>query len=145
MNRAADTPATPAATAETAPQTAPATASATAGANPSQDAPAAAAAEDASDGPAGDGPGEPLPYEPAFVPTKASRLAFLATGKPAPRDLALTEAPDERPADARRPCQMTAMTPAAMSLDDAIAAERARNFGRACWPTPPAAPRPNRR
>ncbi|MEC8551044.1 MAG: cell division protein FtsZ, partial [Pseudomonadota bacterium] len=35
-------------------------------------------------------PEEDLPYVPAFVPTKASRLAFLATGKPAPRDLALT-------------------------------------------------------
>ena len=62
---------------------------------------------------------EDLPYVPAFVPTKASRLAFLATGKPAPRDLALTGSLDEQLADADDGADQ-------MSIDEAIAAEQAR-------------------
>ena len=63
---------------------------------------------------------EDLPYVPAFVPTKASRLAFLATGKPAPRDLALTGSLDEQLADADDGADQ-------MSIDEAIAAEQARS------------------
>ena len=74
-------------------------------------------------------PEEDLPYVPAFVPTKASRLAFLATGKPAPR------AGADRIArrDAGRPG--TSLSDDGddasdqMSIDEAIAAERARSFG----------------
>ena len=63
---------------------------------------------------------EDLPYVPAFVPTKASRLAFLATGKPAPRDLALTGSLEEQLADADDGADQ-------MSIDEAIAAEQARS------------------
>ena len=73
---------------------------------------------------------EELPYVPAFVPTKASRLAFLATGKPAPRDLALTGSLDAQPA---APAPSSGNDGDAdvgqMSIDEAIAAERARSFG----------------
>ena len=73
---------------------------------------------------------EDLPYVPAFVPTKASRLAFLATGKPAPRDLALTGSLDETRADPA-PSLSDDRDDASdqMSIDEAIAAERARSFG----------------
>ena len=75
-------------------------------------------------------PEEDLPYVPAFVPTKASRLAFLATGKPAPRDLALTGSLDETRADPA-PSLSDDRDDASdqMSIDEAIAAERARSFG----------------
>ena len=75
-------------------------------------------------------PEEDLPYVPAFVPTKASRLAFLATGKPAPRDLALTGSLDETQADPA-PSLSDDGDDASdqMSIDEAIAAERARSFG----------------
>ena len=73
---------------------------------------------------------EDLPYVPAFVPTKASRLAFLATGKPAPRDLALTGSLDETRADPAPSLSDDGDdAPDQMSIDEAIAAERARSFG----------------
>ena len=79
---------------------------------------------------AGEGSGQDLPYEPAFVPTKASRLAFLATGRPAPRDLALTGSLDQQQADpAPSPSDDGDDATGQMSIDEAIAAERARNFG----------------
>ena len=75
-------------------------------------------------------PEEDLPYVPAFVPTKASRLAFLATGKPAPRDLALTGSLDETQADPAPSLSDDGDdAPDQMSIDEAIAAERARSFG----------------
>ena len=75
-------------------------------------------------------PEEDLPYVPAFVPTKASRLAFLATGKPAPRDLALTGSLDETRADPAPSLSDDGDdAPDQMSIDEAIAAERARSFG----------------
>ncbi|MEC8244961.1 MAG: cell division protein FtsZ [Pseudomonadota bacterium] len=75
-------------------------------------------------------PEEDLPYVPAFVPTKASRLAFLATGKPAPRDLALTGSLDDQQADPA-PSLSDDRDDASdqMSIDEAIAAARARSFG----------------
>ena len=75
-------------------------------------------------------PEEDLPYVPAFVPTKASRLAFLATGKPAPRNLALTGSLDETRADPAPSLSDDGDdAPDQMSIDEAIAAERARSFG----------------
>ena len=60
------------------------------------------------------------PYVPAFVPTKASRLAFLATGRPAPRELPLPRRDDQVETD---------QEDGQMSLEEAIASERATAFG----------------
>ncbi|MGC6452883.1 MAG: cell division protein FtsZ [Candidatus Puniceispirillaceae bacterium] len=60
------------------------------------------------------------PYVPAFVPTKASRLAFLATGRPAPRELPLPRRNDQVETDQEN---------GQMSLEEAIASERATAFG----------------
>ena len=76
----------------------------------------------------GDGD-EELPYVPAFVPTKASRLGFLSTGRPAPRELALTGSLDEQPVEPASTSPADADGNAdQMSIDEAIAAERARSF-----------------
>ena len=60
------------------------------------------------------------PYVPAFVPTKASRLAFLSTGRTAPRELPVPRraAGDSAEGDADQ-----------MSLEDAINSDRAVAFG----------------
>jgi len=60
------------------------------------------------------------PYVPAFVPTKASRLAFLAKGKPAPSEL---------PVPPRAQADETGKGDGQMSLEDAIASDRAVSFG----------------
>ena len=60
------------------------------------------------------------PYVPAFVPTKASRLAFLSNGKTPPRELPLPRRTAE--ADSQDDDDQ-------MSLEDAIKADRATAFG----------------
>ena len=80
------------------------------------DTPETAEAETAE----GDGAAQAEPYVPAFVPTKASRLAFLSNGKTVPRELPLprraTEAASSGDGD-----QIT--------LEEAIVADRATAFG----------------
>ena len=67
------------------------------------------------------------PYVPAFIPTKkTSRLAFLKTGRPAPRQL---EPIGERDSDVAEATGEVADDTQQMTLDDAIARERAQLFG----------------
>ena len=81
-------------------------------------------AEGEHDAPAVD---DNAPYVPAFIPTKkTSRLAFLKTGRPAPRQL---EPIGERDAEVAEAAVDTADSTQQMTLDDAIARERAQMFG----------------
>ena len=68
----------------------------------------------------GDGAAKAEPYVPAFVPTKASRLAFLSNGKTVPRELPLPR----RAADAASSGDGDQIT-----LEEAIVADRATAFG----------------
>jgi len=84
--------------------------------------PATAASDEAEESPearADDSAAKEEPYVPAFVPTKASRLAFLSNGKAAPRELPLPRRTADTDADGDE---------AQMSLEHAIAAERATAF-----------------
>ena len=75
-------------------------------------------AEPASDD--ADSTAQTEPYVPAFVPTKASRLAFLSNGRTAPRELPLPRRSAEAGTDS---------DDSQMSLEEAIASDRAAAFG----------------
>ena len=83
---------------------------------PETEAPATAESVTSDAGPSA----EAEPYVPAFVPTKASRLAFLSNGRTAPRELPLP-----RRAVAAEPGSEDSQ----MSLEEAIASDSAAAFG----------------